>query len=470
MGASARNRRTVMSAAGKAGQDLRDWANRVGAVHGHTPAAHHEVLLDHLAAVAAGDIDRLLVLMPPGSAKSTYGSRIFPAWWLRHHPASQIIAASHTQELASGFGRDVRNLIAEHGDWLGYKLRRDSHAAHRFETDGLGGYFAAGTGGAITGRRADLVLVDDPIRGFADAESAPKREAAWNWYRSELVPRLKPGGRIVMIMTRWHIDDIGGRVLENNDGWTCLRLPALAEADDPLGRAPGQALWPDWENEGALARKRLSLGERTWMSLYQQRPQAAGGTLFRVEGIDAIDAEPAGIRWVRAWDLAASTAEDGRDPDWTVGVRIGQDGQGRVIVADVTRFRAGPHEVAERIAAVASLDGASVPIGLPQDPGQAGKMQVAWLTQRLAGFRVHASPETGPKITRATPVAALAEAGRLTLVRAEWNAPFLAELAEFPFGRKDDQVDALSRAHALLADAPAAETTVRRLRVPFFTR
>lgn len=432
-------------------QPLLAWAKRAMAQsQGVKPARHHELLLSHLSVVAEGGCDRLLVLMPPGSAKSTYASQVFPAWWFHRHPASSVIAASHTGELASHFGRAVRNLAAEHGEWLGYGLKKDNHAAHRFETTGRGAYFATGLGGAITGRRADLVLIDDPVKSHLEAESAQHRDAAWNWYRSELLPRLKPGGRVVMIMTRWHADDIGGRVLASADGWRVLRLPALAEADDPLGRKAGVPLWPEWEDQAALERKRAALGERGWAALYQQRPIEHATALFRVARVALVESVPGDVRWVRAWDLAAS---EGREADFTVGVKLGRDGNGRFFVGDVMRFKGGPHEVAQTIVAVARADGGAVPVSLPQDPGQAGKVQVAWLTAQLAGFRVSASPETGAKLIRAQPVAAQVAAGNFAALRAEWNAAFLAELEEFPQGRRDDQVDALSRAFGALVEA-----------------
>ncbi len=180
-----------------------------------------------------------------------------------------------------------------------------------------------------------------------------------------------------------------------------------------------------------------------------------------------MDAAPAGLRCVRAWDLAATEAASGRDPDWTVGLKLGAAPDGRVYVLDVVRLRAGPHEVAQAIVNTAHADGRGVPIGLPQDPGQAGKQQVAWLTGQLAGYRVLASPETGAKLTRATPIAAQFEAGNLLLLRAPWNPALLDELRDFPQGRKDDQVDALSRAFALLA-TPA--TPSRRLYLPILAR
>ena len=445
---------------------LRDWARTVLAPQGFRPAAHHKKLMTQLNAVAAGRVDRLMVLMPPGSAKSTYGSVLLPAWWLMRHPRHAIIAASHTAALAAHFGRQVRRLADAHPDTLGYKLMRDSRASHRFSTDLGGEYFATGLGGGITGRRADLVLIDDPVRSQAEADSASRRDQVWDWYRSELATRLKPRGRIVLIMTRWHVDDLGGRLLAGDDGWTVLKLPAIAEADDPF-RAPGEALWPAHEDLAALARKREAVGPRAWAALYQQAPRPPGGALFRVGRIDAVEAAPAGLAAVRAWDLAATAATQGRDPDWTVGLKLARDAMGRVFVLDVIRLRGGPHEVADAIVATAHRDGRGVSVGLPQDPGQAGKQQVAWLAALLAGHRVVASAETGSKLVRATPVAAQADAGNLVMLRAGWNTAFVEELRDFPQGRHDDQVDALARGFAMLAEGGAP---VRRVDLSIMAR
>lgn len=447
--------------------DLIAFARLALAPQGQRPARHQMLLLRELTRVAEGECDRLMVLMPPGSAKSTYASLIFPAWWFHRHPASSIIAASHTAELAAHFGRGVRNLAAEHAARLGYSLVRESHAAHRFETDNRGRYFTTGLGGAITGRRADLVLIDDPVRSLADADAAAQRDAAWRWYRGELLPRLRPAGRIVLIMTRMHPDDMAGRLIAQSDGWRVLRLPALAESGDLLGRQPGEALWPDWEDAAALMRKRDVMGDRAWSALYQQRPLPSGGALFAARRLEYCDICPACARYVRAWDLAATVAEGGRDPDWTVGLKLGLTDTGRYVIVDIVRFRGGPHDVAETIRATAERDGTGVAISLPQDPGQAGKQQVAWLTTALAGFRVSASPETGAKQIRAMPVAAQIEAGNLALLRAAWNQDFVDELAEFPLGRKDDQVDALARAFAALI-TPAVGS--RRVNVPLLSR
>ena len=217
-----------------------------------------------------------MIFAPPGSAKSTYASILHTPWHFAAHPDHCVIAASHTAELAEKWGRRVRNLVAEHSAVLGVSLATDSQAAGRWETDSGGEYFAAGVGGAIAGRRADLVVIDDPIRSREDADSETVRDKIWDWYKSDLYTRLKPGGRIVLIQTRWHEDDLAGRLLADmaagGDQWEIISLPALAEANDPLGRAVGQPLWPEWEDIANLERKRRAVGPRDWSALYQQRP------------------------------------------------------------------------------------------------------------------------------------------------------------------------------------------------------
>lgn len=432
--------------------NLLAWATEVLADAGQAPALHHRRLIEELDDIARGRIDRLMVLMPPGSAKSTYASVLFPPWWFTQHPASSVIAVSHTQALAENFSRRVRGLIHSREAQLGYALLRDERAAAHWRIATGGEYIATGVRGGIAGRRADLILIDDPIKSQAEAESETHRHLLWDWYRSDLVTRLKPEGRIVLIMTRWHADDLGGRLLETSgQEWRVLRLPALAEADDPLGRALDEPLWPDWEGAAALARKRALVGERVWASLFQQAPRPPGGGLFKVECLMVQDLYPApGGQAVRAWDLAATAATAGRDPDWTVGVKLHRDPQQRYTVVDVVRLRGSPREVEDTILATARVDGSAVVIGLPEDPGQAGKSQIAYLAGRLSGYRLVTSRETGAKATRALPLASQVEAHNVSLVRSAWNHALIEELRDFPFGRKDDQVDALVRAFLTL--------------------
>jgi len=411
---------------------------------------------------------RLMVHMPPGAAKSTYGSVLFPAWALARQPKFSVLLACHTASLAEHFGRSVRHLAVEHAARLGFALRTDERSAQRFSTNQGGSFFATGVHGPLTGRRADLVIVDDPVKSSAEAESRTARDALHEWFRVDLLTRLRPGGRVVLIMTRWHPDDLAGR-LAADGGWDVLSLPALAELDDPLGRAAGTPLWPAWEDRATLEKVRTSVGERAWAALYQQSPRARQGGMFDPTRIQTIPAEsiPQLREIVRAWDLAATADRGGADPDWTAGVKLGRLADGRFMVLDVVRLRTGPAGVEDLILETAARDGNEVQISLPQDPGQAGKYQVQTLVRRLAGYRVTASVEAGSKELRAGPVATQIDAGNMLMARAGWNQAFLDEIRDFPHGTKDDQVDALSRAFMTIANTPQP---ARVLRVPLFGR
>ena len=447
--------------------EMAAWSIEALSHAGLKPAAHHRLLIAELETIARGDNDRLMVFMPPGAAKSTYTSHLFPAWWFARLPGSAIIAASHTMELAEKNGRLARNYIASNSDVLGFGLRADSSAAARWHTTAGGEYLGAGVGKAIAGFRADLGLLDDPIAGREAADSPRVRDTTWEWYRDDFLTRLKPGARRVLIMTRWHEDDLAGRILaEEADRWRVVSLPAIAEAGDPLGRDPGDPLWGDdaYGYAEMLAEKRLEQGERGWWALYQQSPRPLEGSLFKVAQIATLDAAPAG-RAVRAWDLAATAQIGTRDPDYTVGLKLVRTNEGAFTVADIVRLRGGPDEVERAIVNTAEQDGHGVTVGLPQDPGQAGKAQLLYLTRKLTGFRIESSPETGDKETRAGPVAAQMNVGNVSMVRGAWNVSFREELAGFPAARHDDQVDALSRGFTMLIARPAMRISEEAVRI-----
>jgi predicted phage terminase large subunit-like protein len=403
-----------------------------------------------LEAVERGDIKRLMIFSPPRHGKSELVSRRFPAWYLGRHPGRQFISASYGADLAGDFGRDVRNIVASpefRALFPNGGLAEDSTARNRWHTNQGGSYVAAGVGTAITGRGADILNIDDPVKDREAAESAVVREATWNWFTSTAYTRLMPGGAIVLTMTRWHQDDLAGRLLAEQaaggDRWEVLSLPAV---DDD-----GGALWPDAYNAETLQRIRAAIGERDWAALYMQSPRPVEGAIFKVEQIGILDAAPAGYgQLVRAWDLASTRATGTRDPDWTAGLLLKRLPDKRVVILDVVRLRGGPDEVERALLQTAQRDGHGVRISLPQDPGQAGRAQVAYITRQLQGFRVEASPESGDKLTRAMPIASQANVGNLSMVRAGWNRAFLDELAAFPSGSHDDQVDALSRAFTAL--------------------
>ena len=443
---------------------LVSWSQFALADQDQKPATHHLAVIRALEDLSAGRTTRLMLLLPPGSAKSTYASKLFPAWWMARHPAGSVIAASHTASLAVDYGRAVRGLLAAHGTRLNVFLRSDARAAGAFLTESGGSYFAIGVHGAVTGRRADLAVIDDPVASFEDAAGPARREHLWNWFRSELLTRMKPGGRIVLAMTRWHADDIAGRLIAQG-GWRVVRLPALAESDDPLARAPGDALWPDWESREALLAKQSALGERQFAAMFQQAPMPESGGMFNVSKILSVDFARPGAS-VRGWDFAAGI-DPRHNPDWTAAVKLTRDESGGFVVDDVRRVRVPPAELGAFVLRVAQQDGAGVTIGLPRDPGQAGSYQIMTLTRILAGFRVVVSAEQGSKAMRAGAVSSQVNAGNLAVCRADWNRDFIEELATFPHGGKDDQVDALSRAFGLLT---STSRPARYLSMPIFHR
>jgi predicted phage terminase large subunit-like protein len=447
---------------------LRSWAEEALRDSGYRPASHHLYLISELERLASGEFDRLMILMPPGSAKSTYASVIFPAWWFTQHPGSSVISAAHSRGLADHFSRRVRSLILGHQQYLGFGLTQDQRGVSAWATSCGGEYVSLGVRGAITGRRADLVIIDDPIRSQAEADSERQRRHIWDWYKSDVTTRLKPAGRVVLIMTRWHPDDLGGQLLEQVGAeWRVVRLPALAEAADPLGRLFGTALWPEWENQGQLHRKRELLGERAWAALFQQSPLPAGGRLFSIDRLSIASSENIPQATVRAWDLAATGNNGRNDPDWTVGVKLSRDQTGRYTILDVVRMRGTPNQIEELIVRTAQVDGTGVVVGLPEDPGQAGKSQTSYLTRQLAGFHVISSRESGSKTTRAMPLASQVEAGNISIVKAGWTRTLLDEMADFPWGKKDDQVDALVRAFNTLTSRSRPTSSIT---VPLFSR
>ena len=262
------------------------------------PAAHHQLLIDKLEKLSRGEIKRLMFFLPPGSAKSTYGSVLFPPWYMGNNPANSIIAASHAKELAERFGRRVRNIVGSpaFNDIFGFGLSADSGAAGRWETARGGEYYAVGVDASVTGRRADLGIIDDPVKGRAEADSPTVRKHTFDWYKADFWPRLKPGAGILYIGTRWHDDDLAGRLLEEakNGGeqWEVVSIPAIAVAgqEDPLGRVPGQRLWPEWFTDEMFEIARRDT--RNWSALYQQTPMPESGDFFKSDWIRWYDRPP----------------------------------------------------------------------------------------------------------------------------------------------------------------------------------
>jgi predicted phage terminase large subunit-like protein len=421
-----------------------------------TLALHHRLLLEKLDKVSKTPHGRMMVFMPPGSAKSTYASVVFPSKYLGEQGGRKLILASYGDDLARKMGRRTRSIVKQkrYSGIFGAGLAQESQAAQEFALTNGSEYMACGILGGVTGNRANGIIIDDPIKGREQANSETVRAKTWDAYEDDLKTRLIPGGWIVIIQTRWHEDDLAGRILPSGwngesgkilckDGneWEVLCLQARCEVEnDPLSRKQGEYLWPEWFDRMHWAQFEQNV--RTWAALYQQRPTPLDGDLFKPDQLKVIEALPAeSIRWVRGWDLASTT-----DGDWTAGVKLGRLPDNRFVIADVVRVRVGPDQRDAALVNTAALDGRQTKQSIPQDPGQAGKTQVLYLTRALAGYPVISSPESGDKVTRAEPVAAQINVGNVLMLKGDWNAAFMSELRVFPNGANDDQVDALSRA------------------------
>lgn len=402
-----------------------------------------------------------MVFMPPGSAKSTYGSMLFPPWHMAQHPDHMVIAASHTHELAARWGRKCRNLVAEHGRVLGIALQDGETAADRWGIVSGGEYFAAGVGGSVTGRRADLVVIDDPVRSREDADSEVMREKTDDWFRSDLLTRMKPGGRIVIIQTRWHEDDLSGRLLERmkagGDQWRVISLPALAGLDDPMGRQPGDALWPEWEPADQLLRKRAALLPREWSALYQQNPVPEDGDYFKSDWIRTVTTLPPrdSLRVFGGSDYAV-TSEGG---DYTVHAVVGIDAQQRLYLLDIWRGQTASDVWIE---AWCDLVRQWRPMSWGEEQGQIRSGVGPFLTRRAIErqaytVRMPFLSKTDKAVRAQSIRGRMAMNGLYIAADAPFRADFVSELLSFPAGKHDDQVDALGLVGQLLDHAAGYE-------------
>ena len=410
---------------------------------GYAYAAHHRLMIDELEQLERGEIERLMLFLPPGSAKSTYASVLFPAWFMGRNPGRSLIAVSHTADLAERFGRRVRNIVAgqEFGCVFGGGVAADSASAGRWETTNGGEYFAAGVGGSVTGRRADLVVIDDPVRSREDADSERTRETAWQWYLNDLLTRLKPGARQVIVMTRWHQDDLAGRILEREASrWRVVKLPMIAGPSDPLGRQLGQRLWPEWFTDEMVETAKHDA--RSWTALYQQEPVPEEGAYFKVDWFGQYIDAPGELSIYGASDFAVT---DGAG-DLTEHGIFGVDHNANIYVLDWWRGQASPDVWIERQCDMILKHrplmwfGESGVIRRSIEPFLMRRMQ-----ERSAYCCVEWLASISDKSARARAIQARASMGKVWLPKnALWKADVLSQLLTFPAGRHDDAVDVFS--------------------------
>ena len=418
---------------------------------GYRDAAHHRLIARHLEAVERGDIKRLMITMPPRHGKSMLASEFFPAWYLGRNPDHYVVTATYAQELADDFGRKVKNQIEDVGYqaiFPGVGLSDDSKSAKRFHIEGsLGGYehstsqrgafYAVGVGGPLTGRGAHLLLIDDPVKNREDAESEVIRKKTKDWYTSTAYTRLMPGGRIVIIQTRWHEDDLAGWLQNEHDheGWVTLNLPAIDDA--------GEALWPEQYPIEALEQIRRALPPRDWSALYQQAPSPETGDYFKRDWIHIVDhLPPRENMLVYGGSDYAVTANGG---DYTVHGVIGLDPNGDPWLLDLWREQASSDVWVD---AFCDMVLKHKPIGWAEETGQIKSGVGPFLVKRMMEKAAYVAREQfatrGDKAVRAQSFRGLIATRGLRVHR---DAPFLSnlisEMMSFPVGVHDDQVDAL---------------------------
>jgi predicted phage terminase large subunit-like protein len=414
-----------------------------------TPARHHELLIAKLEALARREIKRLMFFLPPGSAKSTYGSVLFPSWYIGNYPTHSVIAASHSKELAERFGRRVRNIVGSpiFRETFGFGLSGDSGAAGRWETARGGEYFAVGVDASVTGRRAHLGIIDDPVKGRAEADSATVRQHVWEWYKADFWTRLVPEATLLYIGTRWHEDDLAGRLLEDakagGEQWEVVSLPAIVEEEgDALGRIIGERLWPEWYTPEML--EVAQRDTRNWSALWQQRPMPESGDYFQNDWVRWYDSAPPRDR-LRTYG-ASDYAVKANAGDWTVHLVAGIDPNDDLYLLDLWRKQTASNEWVESVIDLMDL---WKTITWAEEAGQIEKGVGPFLTKRQLERKIYAVRKqyssAADKAVRAQAIRGRVAMGKVYLPkRAPWAPVLLDEMLRFPAGKADDQVDGLA--------------------------
>jgi predicted phage terminase large subunit-like protein len=410
---------------------------------GFQVSAHHKLILKTLERVERGEIKRLLITMPPRHGKSLIASENFPGWYLGRNSEHSIIHACHTQDLADDFGRKIRNQLNSpdfSAVFPEVSLSPNSNSARRFNVSSRGSYFAVGIGGPVTGRGANLLIIDDPIKTMEQAESDTQRKKMVQWFNAVAYTRLAPEAAIVVIQTRWHEGDLAGHILANSpEEWTVLSLPAIAEASDVLGRGPGDALWPEAFPATRLEVIKQTVGSRVWTSLYQQRPTAEAGGIIKLDWFKRFSTPPANpIRIVQSWDTAKKPKEI-NDP--SVCSTWFETETGMYLI-DVIRHR---WEFPDLVRMAKSKAAQYNPHALLIEDAASGTSLIQTLQTGTMLPVIGITPHEAKEI-RAQACAPVIEAGRVFLPEeASWLADYEVELLQFPNGNHDDQVDSTTQ-------------------------
>ena len=444
----------------------RHYADYVQLVHaGRWKRARHlDLVCRELENIMSGQTKRLMIFMPPRHGKSMTVTETFPSFFLGKNPEKRVIEISYSGSLAQQFGKRNRDKVEEYGPVL---FNQYLSPVHHTKTNwdlqnGTGGMISVGIGGSITGYGADLLIVDDPIKNRAEAESQTYREMLWSEYQSTVSTRLHADGAVIIILTRWHEDDLAARLLNPEYGkvedWKIISLPAICEdaEGDPLGREVGAALWPaGGYDELWAARQKETVGTYAWSSLYMQTPTPSSGGMFKREWWKRWAALPSGLYdYLQSWDC---TFKDKDSSDYVVGQVWARKGADRYLIDQVR----GRMTFTETLNAMRDLSAKwpQTTRKLVEDKAN-GTAVIDVLRREIPGI-VPVEP-FGGKVVRAHATTAVAEAGNVYIPAASvapWVGDFVEEMASFPSGAHDDQVDCYSQANAYYNESTAFDLT-----------
>lgn len=407
-----------------------------------TFAPHLKPLNEQAIKLATGTVKRAIWTLPPRWGKSTIAC-YFGAWFMGVVPNAQIIITSAEAELALQWSRKIRDILSEVGrEVFGVNIKPDSMKQGHWETSAGGVCHAAGAGGPLTGRGATLIIADDLIKNSEQANSEAFRATLMDWWTSTVMTRLEPGGRVLLIGTRWRVDDVIGQLLEQEkdggDHWDLIVTPALDAA--------GESTSTRYTTEEML-QKKAGVGAYTWETMYMGAPYVRTGGFFDVDKIETVDAAPVNLVKVRGWDEASSLTGD-----YTVGIKLGKAADGNIYILDMARCRLAPGPRDAEIQKTVERDGSRVRQHFQQEPGSAGLSRIEAIKNLLRGYWVTSDKPTGDKETRAGASATAVDTGIIKMVRGAWNAEFLEEMRAFPNGAHDDIPDAFSWAYEIVKD------------------
>ncbi len=411
-------------------------------------AKHIDLLCEKLEAVERGEIKRLIICMPPRHSKSVHVSEYFPAWFLGKKPSRQVITATYSGEFSAGWGGKVKNHILSDATkrvFPDLELKQDTKSKTHFETTKRGEYSAVGIGGPATGRGAHLFVVDDPVKNRQDAESSVIQETCISWYKSVALTRLMPGASVILMMTRWHPNDLVGYVLKNSsENWEVLELPAIAEKNDLLGRKEGEALWPEMYPAEELNIKKGELGSYEFNALYQQKPALIEGNFFRLNNFNrytVLPSFPEAI--IHSYDTGTKTGAD-NDP---TSCGVWHAHKKGYYLAEVINQRINHPERKRLVLNMAARDNPTV-ILIEEEGNGIALIQDLQNDPECRHLNVIPIPAQGKsKEVRALRVTGNIEAGHVYLPeKASWLYDFEHEVRHFPNAEHDDQVDQMTQA------------------------